>query len=91
MSGTQKEMNTMVDENAVKRIKQVLPILNEAQRRIYLAAEAEALGHGGITQISKATGVSRVTITAGAKDLKENHNCTVPGEASTRIRREGAG
>lgn len=91
MSGAEKETNTIVDENAVKRIKQVLPILNEAQRRIYLAAEAEALGHGGITQISKATGVSRVTITAGAKDLKENRNCTVPGEASTLIRREGAG
>ena len=40
----------MVDENTIKRIEKILPILNEAQKRIYLASEAEALGHGGITQ-----------------------------------------
>ena len=68
----------MIDEKTIKRVKQVLPILNETQRRIYLAAEAEALGHGGITQISMITGVSRVTITAGMKELKENRNTAVP-------------
>lgn len=47
----------MVDEITIKRIEKNLPILNEAQKRMYLAPEAEALGHGGITQISKATGV----------------------------------
>ena len=81
----------MIDEKTIKRVKQVLPILNETQRRIYLAAEAEALGHGGITQISMITGVSRVTITAGAKDLKENRNSAVPGEGNMPIRHEGSG
>lgn len=81
----------MVDDITIKRIEKILPILNEAQKRIYLASEAEALGHGGITQISKATGVSRVTITAGINDLKEGRNSAVLGESDTHIRRKGAG
>lgn len=81
----------MLDEITIKRIKQVLPILNEAQRRLYLAAEAESLGHGGITQISKATGVSRVTITTGIKELKENGDCAISSGAKMAIRRKGAG
>ncbi len=81
----------MVDEITIKRIKTVLPILNEAQKRMYLASEAEALGHGGITQISKATGVSRATITAGINDLKEGRNSAVPGESDMHIRHKGAG
>lgn len=80
----------MVDEITIKRIEKNLPILNEAQKRMYLASEAEALGHGGITQISKATGVSRVTITSGIKDLKEGLNSSIPGGEDTHIRRRGA-
>lgn len=79
----------MVDEITIKRIEKNLPILNEAQKRMYLASEAEALGHGGITQISKATGVSRVTITSGIKDLKEGLNSSIPGGEDTHIRRRG--
>lgn len=81
----------MIDEITIKRIEKILPILNEAQKRIYLASEAEALGHGGITQISKVTGVSRVTITAGINDLKKNRNSAIPGEDNVHIRRKGAG
>lgn len=81
----------MVDEITIQRISKILPILNEAQKRMYLASEAEALGHGGITQISKATGISRVTITSGMKDLKEGRNTAIPGDSGVPIRREGAG
>ena len=55
--------------NLSQKIKTFLPILNEAQRRIYLASEAEYLGRGGITTICQASGVSRVTITNGIKEL----------------------
>jgi len=81
----------MVDEITIQRITKILPILNEAQRRMYLASEAEALGHGGITQISNATGISRVTITAGMKDLKEGRNTSVPSGEKFAVRREGGG
>jgi len=52
----------MLDNTTKKRIKIVLPQLNESQKRRYLAAEAESLGRGGITAISEFTGVCRKTI-----------------------------
>ncbi len=63
----------MTDEaNLSKKYKSILAILSERQRRIYLAIEATHVGHGGVTKISKLSGVSRVVITKGKKELKEN-------------------
>jgi hypothetical protein len=53
-----------------KKITQLLPHLNEYQKRIFLAAEAEALGRGGNTIISNLSKVSRPTINQGRKDLE---------------------
>ena len=59
-----------VDENEIKlRIETMLPTLNEYQRRRYLSVEAKALGWGGITLVSKLSGVSRQTLTEGVKEL----------------------
>lgn len=55
-----------------KKIKTLLPHLNEYQKRIFLAGEAEALGRGGNTIISKLSEVSRPTIIQGRKDLVAN-------------------
>ena len=52
-----------------KRIETVLPSLNEYQRRRYLSAEAKAIGYGGISLISRLSGVSRQTLTEGIKEL----------------------
>ncbi len=52
-----------------EKINRVLKYLDEKQRRIYLASEAISLGHGGITKVANASGVSRVTITNGIKEL----------------------
>ena len=79
----------MVDSVLSKKIEQVLPILNESQKRLYLASEAQALGRGGITEISRMTGVSRVTITAGIKELESGVD--VQFHKEMRIRKEGAG
>lgn len=69
------------------RMKHALlaPYLNERQRRLVAAADAQALGHGGIATLSRITGLSRTTLHKGLQELKEN---TVPPE---RVRREGAG
>jgi len=61
------------------------PYLNERQRRLVAAAEAQALGHGGIATLLRISGLSRTTLHKGLQKLKEN---TVPPE---RVRREGAG
>jgi hypothetical protein len=45
------------------------PHLDERMRRLWCAAQAQAIGHGGITQVQAATGMSRPCITRGMKDL----------------------
>ena len=77
----------MLDERTVKRIQTIVPILDENQKRMYLAAEAESLGRGGISQISQALGVSRNTIAAGIKEIVG----AVVRVPSGRIRKEGGG
>jgi transposase len=74
-----------------EKLDKVLPILDERQKRIYLAAEAKYIGRGGLTKISKLTGVSRVTINSGVLDLetiKKDANQKLP---SNRIRHKGGG
>lgn len=43
-------------------------ILNERQRRAWAAAEADAIGWGGISLVARATGMSRTTVRAGRVD-----------------------
>lgn len=69
-----------------QRSKILLPHLNEKTRRLYNAAESKVLGHGGIGIVSKATGVSRTTISTGLKELSK------PGNINPeRIRKKGGG
>lgn len=60
--------------------------LSEKDRRRYAALEAEKLGYGGITYISKLVGCNYRTI---AKGIKELDNQSVM--SSPRIRRRGGG
>jgi len=47
----------------------ILPHLNERQQRLLLAAEAKCCGYGGISKVHRASGVSRVRIHQGIKEL----------------------
>jgi hypothetical protein len=72
-------------ESLEKKIRQMMPMLNEKQLRRYLGSEAEALGRGGIAVVCRISGKSRNTIVAG---MRENSS----GEADTdRIRKAGGG
>jgi transposase len=53
-----------------KKLKLLLPNLNERQRRILVAAEARDLGYGGVSLIANLTGMSRQTIYDGIRDLE---------------------
>jgi Rhodopirellula transposase DDE domain len=68
-----------------EKFRKIWPHLNEKNRRMVAAAEAQQLGHGGITLVSRVSGLSRVTITKGIRELGDE---TVPLD---RIRRQGAG
>ncbi len=60
--------------------------LNERQRRMWGAIEAQALGYGGVTKVSRATGISRRAIHAGLKELANEMRIS-----DRLIRRKGGG
>jgi len=53
-----------------ERIKMMLPHLNEMQKRLFLASEAIAYGHGGIAEVIRITKASRNTIKRGIKEIE---------------------
>jgi hypothetical protein len=67
------------------KFDQILPHLDERRRRLYLASEAIAIGHGGITLVAAACGTSTATIARGISELAA-HSAPTP-----RIRTPGAG
>jgi len=70
------------------RITTMLPMLNEYQRRMFLAAEAKAIGYGGISLVSRISGISRQTLQEGVKEL-DNPKTEILTQG--RCRRSGAG
>jgi len=68
-----------------RRATVLFPHLTERQRRLAAAADARAIGYGGISQVSRATGMSRLTIAHGLAELDTDD---VPPE---RSRRPGGG
>ena len=77
----------MESDSVIKsRIEKVLPLLNERQSRMYLAAESASIGRGGKTRIAKLTSVTRKTIAKGEKEIIEESK-----HSGTRIRKEGGG
>ena len=64
------------------------PHLDEKTRRLTAAAEAEAIGFGGISAVARATGFSRIRIRRGIQELKAGSG---PQTESGRIRRPGGG
>lgn len=61
----------MLTEKQKAIILKFLPILNEAQRRWFVAKEAMAIGRGGIEYMHELTNISRPTIIRGCKELNE--------------------
>ena len=61
--------------------------LSESQKRWYAAVKSFELGYGGVSKVSRATGLSRTTVTQGVKDVKSKKLEIV----SDRIRAKGAG
>jgi hypothetical protein len=62
--------------------------LDERQRRRWAAAEATSWGYGGVSLVSRSTGISRRAIHAGLHELQADPNAAL---AADRVRRSGAG
>ena len=81
----------MDTEKAIQeRFRLFSPFLNERQRRIFAAIEAQILGYGGVSRVAKVTGLSRNTVAAGAVEFKK---AEIKGIAlvKERIRKPGGG
>ena len=43
--------DSKMEQKTVEKIKRMLLVLNEKQRRLYLASEAIAIGRGGVAEV----------------------------------------
>ena len=61
-------------------------MLDERTLSLFAAAAADAIGHGGVSRLSRITGLARLTVVRGQQEF------SVPaGVSSGRVRRPGAG
>jgi hypothetical protein len=67
------------------KFSKLMPHLDERQRRLLAAAEAQALGYGGVAEVARASGLSRHTTHKGLEELQAS---PLPAE---RVRRAGGG
>jgi hypothetical protein len=61
------------------------PHLDEHARRLVAASKAVELGYGGVSRVSRACGLSRVTLSKGVEELESRPL------AEGRVRRAGGG
>lgn len=83
-----------MDGDALRAKYRVLSgLLDERSFRLCLAGDAVALGHSGISQVARASGVSRTTIHAGIRDLRAAAHAPTPESApkARRVGRPGGG
>jgi hypothetical protein len=69
-----------------RKFASLWPLLDERTRRLTAASEAWALSHGGVSQVSRACGLSRKAIAKGLREIEEG---TPPPPG--RVRRPGGG
>lgn len=74
-----------------QKFRQLEPYLNERALRVWAASEALALGRGGISLVAQATGLSRTTIHAGLREVKQPEDAGSVSPPSTAIRLRGGG
>ncbi len=72
-----------------RKYRALRPGMDERMRRHWAAAEARDLGWGGVTAVAEATGLSRVTITAGMRELEQP--ARTRAREAQRVRRPGGG
>ncbi len=74
-----------LEATLVGKYAAVAPVLDERSRRVWAATESLAIGYGGDSVVSAATGLARLTIRRGRQELARG------GPATDRQRRAGAG
>jgi len=75
------------DQERHRQMNLFLSRLDEAQRRWYVALEADRLGPGGDRQLAEITGMDEQTIRRGRQELAAG----LAGAPVDRVRRPGGG
>ncbi len=70
-----------------RKFASVLPALNERGRRLAVAAEARALGYGGVAKVARASRLSVSTIQHGLREIGRRGRRM----GAERVRRAGGG
>lgn len=84
-------LSATTESTIQQKYDRLKPYFNEASLRAWAASEALSLGHGGITSVSRATGLSRTTIHAGVAELRQPHPSNSSESGQSRIRQPGGG
>jgi hypothetical protein len=74
------------DSEIERRFGLLLPVLDERTLRLFAAAEADAIGYGGVSRLARITGLARSTIVRGQQEI-----ASPLAVATTRVRRPGGG
>jgi len=68
------------------RFERLAPMLDERTLRLFAAAEADAIGYGGVSRLCRITGLARSTIVRGQQEMSRPADVPIG-----RVRRPGAG
>ena len=74
------------DTKIQQRFERLAPMLDERTLRLFAAAEADAIGYGGVSRLSRITGLARSTIARGQQEMSRPQVVPAGG-----VRRPGAG
>ena len=81
-----------MDEETIRtKFNSIRHLLSEKCRRIWAATEARAIGKGGVSLVSNATGMSQTTIRAGIAELANGAFGEGEDAKHARIRAPGGG
>ena len=82
----------MLGDSEKKFVNTMMTVLDERGKRLFLGSYSECLGRGGVTDLSKVSGMSRTTITEGRKEAQEvNEASATERTKKQRVRAPGAG
>src|SRR5579872_3269483 len=82
----------MAEERELRRVFEGLAaVLDERAQRLWAASTARAHGRGGVSLVSRITGIARSTIQRGLGELTEVGPVHLKPDPEARVRRPGGG
>ena len=91
LEGMNRSAHPAIESTTRHRYHRVKGGLTERARRLFVASEALAVGHGGIAAASRATGMAASTIGRGIVEVQAVEAGTLCPLPPTRSRRPGGG